>query len=89
MICSDKWVVQLVVDQCKARNISHWVFSPGSRNAPFAITVDSDPYFHTTVIHDERSAAFFALGLAEQLNQFQLTDLKHGLIKEMDKPFAN
>ena len=69
MICSDKWVVQLVVDQCKARNISHWVFSPGSRNAPFAITVDYDPYFHTTVIHDERSAAFFALGLAEQLNQ--------------------
>jgi 2-succinyl-5-enolpyruvyl-6-hydroxy-3-cyclohexene-1-carboxylate synthase len=69
MICSDKWVVQLVVDQCKARNISHWVFSPGSRNAPFAITVDSDPYFHTTVIHDERSAAFFALGMAERLNQ--------------------
>ncbi|MEY3049925.1 MAG: 2-succinyl-5-enolpyruvyl-6-hydroxy-3-cyclohexene-carboxylic-acid synthase, partial [Bacteroidota bacterium] len=69
MICSDKWVVQLVVDQCKARNISHWVFSPGSRNAPFAITVDSDPYFHTTVIHDERSAAFFALGIAERLNQ--------------------
>jgi 2-succinyl-5-enolpyruvyl-6-hydroxy-3-cyclohexene-1-carboxylate synthase len=69
MICSDKWVVQLVVDQCKAHNISHWVFSPGSRNAPFSITVDSDPYFHTTVIHDERSAAFFALGLAEQLNK--------------------
>ena len=69
MICSDKWVVQLVVDQCKAHNISHWVFSPGSRNAPFAITIDSDPYFHTTVIHDERSAAFFALGMAERLNQ--------------------
>ena len=69
MICSDKWVVQLVVDQCKAHEIAHWVFSPGSRNAPFSITVDSDPYFHTTVIHDERSAAFFALGLAEQLNK--------------------
>ena len=69
MICSDKWVVQLVVDQCKAHEIAHWVFSPGSRNAPFSITVDSDPFFHTTVIHDERSAAFFALGLAEQLNK--------------------
>lgn len=69
MICSDKWVVQLVVDQCKAHNIAQWVFSPGSRNAPFAITVDSDPFFHTTVIHDERSAAFFALGLAERLNK--------------------
>jgi len=69
MICSDKWVVQLVVDQCKAHEIAHWVFSPGSRNAPFSITVDSDSYFHTTVIHDERSAAFFALGMAERLNK--------------------
>ncbi|MFM7596074.1 MAG: 2-succinyl-5-enolpyruvyl-6-hydroxy-3-cyclohexene-1-carboxylic-acid synthase [Flavobacteriales bacterium] len=69
MICSDKWVVQLVVDQCKAHEIAHWVFSPGSRNAPFAITVDSDPFFQTIVIHDERSAAFFALGLAERLNK--------------------
>jgi 2-succinyl-5-enolpyruvyl-6-hydroxy-3-cyclohexene-1-carboxylate synthase len=69
MNCSDKWVVQLVVDQCKAHGISHWVFSPGSRNAPFAITVDSDPFFKTTVIHDERSAAFFALGMAERLQQ--------------------
>lgn len=69
MICSDKWVVQLVVDQCKAHQIAHWVFSPGSRNAPFAITVDSDPFYQTTVIHDERSAAFFALGLAERLNK--------------------
>lgn len=69
MICSDKWVVQLVVDQCKAHEIAHWVFSPGSRNAPFSITVDSDSYFQTTVIHDERSAAFFALGMAERLNK--------------------
>lgn len=69
MICSDKWVVQLVVDQCKAHEIAHWVFSPGSRNAPFSISVDSDSYFHTTVIHDERSAAFFALGMAERLNK--------------------
>lgn len=68
MICSDKWVVQLVVDQCKTHHIAHWVFSPGSRNAPFSITVDSDPFFESFVIHDERSAAFFALGMAERLN---------------------
>lgn len=69
MVCSDKWVVQLTVDQCKAHNIRHWVFSPGSRNAPFAITVDNDPFFETTVIHDERSAAFFALGMAESIGK--------------------
>ena len=67
MNCSDKWVVQMLVDQCKAHGVRHWVFSPGSRNAPFAITVDADPFFKTTVIHDERSAAFFALGMAEKM----------------------
>lgn len=63
MITSDKWVVQLVVDQCKAHGIHKIVFSPGSRNSPFVIAFDEDPDFQTYVIHDERAAAFFALGL--------------------------
>ncbi|MFM7565803.1 MAG: 2-succinyl-5-enolpyruvyl-6-hydroxy-3-cyclohexene-1-carboxylic-acid synthase [Flavobacteriales bacterium] len=66
MVCSDKWVVQLVVDQCALHGITHWVFSPGSRNAPFALSVDNHPAMEATVIVDERSAAFFALGLAER-----------------------
>ena len=66
MVCSDKWVVQLVVDQCALHGITHWVFSPGSRNAPFALSLDNHPEMEATVIVDERSAAFYALGIAEK-----------------------
>ncbi|MEN9400071.1 MAG: 2-succinyl-5-enolpyruvyl-6-hydroxy-3-cyclohexene-carboxylic-acid synthase [Bacteroidota bacterium] len=47
--------------------MKHVVCSPGSRNAPFMIAFDEHPEIKTYVIHDERSAAFFALGLAQQL----------------------
>lgn len=69
MLTSDKMIVQLVVDQCEAHEIKKIVFSPGSRNAPFAISFDENPYFETFVIHDERSAAFFALGMAQELDE--------------------
>jgi 2-succinyl-5-enolpyruvyl-6-hydroxy-3-cyclohexene-1-carboxylate synthase len=42
------------------------VLSPGSRNAPFAIAFDAHPDIQTLVIHDERAAAFVALGLAQE-----------------------
>lgn len=66
MLTSDKEVVQLIVDQCQLHNIKTLVFSPGSRNSPLAIAFDEDKFFRTFVIHDERSAAFFALGLAQE-----------------------
>ncbi|MFM2038775.1 MAG: 2-succinyl-5-enolpyruvyl-6-hydroxy-3-cyclohexene-carboxylic-acid synthase [Bacteroidota bacterium] len=69
MITSSKWTVQLIIDQCVEHGVVHWVFSPGSRNAPLAIAAEHHPAIETVVIHDERSAAFFALGLAEQLGQ--------------------
>lgn len=69
MLASDKILVQLIVDQCEANGIKKIVFSPGSRNAPFAITFDENPYFDTFVIHDERVAAFFAIGLSQELNE--------------------
>jgi 2-succinyl-5-enolpyruvyl-6-hydroxy-3-cyclohexene-1-carboxylate synthase len=69
MITSNKWTVQLVVDQCVGHGVVQWVFSPGSRNAPLAIAAEHHPAIETVVIHDERSAAFFAVGLAEQTRQ--------------------
>jgi 2-succinyl-5-enolpyruvyl-6-hydroxy-3-cyclohexene-1-carboxylate synthase len=69
MITSSKWTVQLIIDQSVEHGVVHWVFSPGSRNAPLAIAAEHHPAIETVVIHDERSAAFFALGLAEQLGQ--------------------
>jgi 2-succinyl-5-enolpyruvyl-6-hydroxy-3-cyclohexene-1-carboxylate synthase len=50
-------------------NIKNVVISPGSRNAPLIIAFDSHPNIKTYVIHDERSAAFFALGLIDELQE--------------------
>ncbi|NBR14602.1 MAG: 2-succinyl-5-enolpyruvyl-6-hydroxy-3-cyclohexene-1-carboxylic-acid synthase [Crocinitomicaceae bacterium] len=69
MLSSDKLMVQLVVDQCEIHGIRKIVFSPGSRNAPLAISFDENPAFETHIIHDERSAAFFALGMAQELGE--------------------
>ena len=49
--------------------IQHLVLSSGSRNIPFVSTVETDPRFHCYSVVDERNAAFFALGLAQQLNE--------------------
>ncbi len=40
---------------------------PGSRNAPLIIGFSENPYFKVYSIVDERSAAFFALGIAQQM----------------------
>ena len=69
MLSSDKKVVQLLIDQCYHHGVRNVIISPGSRNAPFSISFDEHPSIQTYVIHDERSAAFFALGMSEQLNQ--------------------
>ena len=57
---------QAVVYHCKQRNIENIVISPGSRNAPLTLGFTEDPFFKCYSIVDERSAAFFALGLAQQ-----------------------
>lgn len=69
MITSDKRTVQFIIDQCVAHDVTHFVLSPGSRNAPFVIALDAHPDIECVVIHDERSAAFFALGMAQQLDK--------------------
>ena len=58
--------VQIVVDLLKKHEVSNIVFSPGSRNAPLVIGFNGDDYFKSKIIVDERSAAFFALGLSQK-----------------------
>jgi 2-succinyl-5-enolpyruvyl-6-hydroxy-3-cyclohexene-1-carboxylate synthase len=53
----------------KKRGIEHLIVSPGSRNAPVVSVFCSDPEFKCLTIVDERSAAFFALGMAQQLGK--------------------
>ncbi len=43
------------------------LISPGSRNAPLTISFAIDPFFKTYSVVDERCAAFFAMGMAQQL----------------------
>ena len=60
---------QTVVQLCKAKGIKHIVLSPGSRNAPLTIGFTYDEYFTCYSIVDERSAAFFALGIIQKLRE--------------------
>jgi len=60
-------LAQTVVELCKAHKIEHIVISPGSRNAPLTLGFTNDHYFKCYSIVDERSAAFFALGIAQQI----------------------
>ena len=60
---------QTVVTLCKTHGVKHIVISPGSRNAPLTIGFTSDTFFSCYSIVDERCAAFFALGIAQQLQE--------------------
>lgn len=57
-----------VVKACKSKGVKNIIISPGSRNAPLTISFTEDPFFNCFSIVDERSAAFFALGMAVQQN---------------------
>ena len=59
-------LAQTILKACKAYGIKDVVISPGSRNAPLTLGFTNDPYFNTISIIDERCAAFFGLGMAQQ-----------------------
>ena len=61
-----KELAQLVLQQCVANNVENVVISPGSRNAPLTIGFVNHPKINTLSVVDERSAGFFALGIAQQ-----------------------
>ena len=61
-----KELAQLVISACTQFNIETVVISPGSRNAPLTIGFYNHPAIETLSIVDERCAAFFALGIAQQ-----------------------
>lgn len=62
-------LAQTVVRLCEAAGIERIVICAGSRNAPLTNGFVSLPFFKTYSIVDERAAAFFALGMAQQLQK--------------------
>jgi len=59
-------LAQLVVKYCEKYNVNTVVISPGSRNAPLTIGFSESVKIKALSIVDERCAAFFALGIAQQ-----------------------
>lgn len=62
-------LAQSILQLFKEKNIQHIVISPGSRNAPLTIGFTNDSFFTCYSIVDERCAAFFGLGIAQQIKQ--------------------
>jgi len=52
-----------LVDEWIGRGVRHAVVAPGSRSTPMAVAITDRDELAVHVVHDERSAAFVALGL--------------------------
>ena len=62
-------LAQSIIQILLAKGIKNIVISPGSRNAPLTIGFVNNPNFVCYSIADERCAAFFALGIAQQIQE--------------------
>ncbi|MDC3132739.1 thiamine pyrophosphate-binding protein [Flavobacteriaceae bacterium] len=59
-------LAQTLVRLFEIKKIKYVVICAGSRNAPLTNGFVANPYFHTYSMVDERAAAFFGLGIAQQ-----------------------
>ncbi|MCB0768794.1 MAG: 2-succinyl-5-enolpyruvyl-6-hydroxy-3-cyclohexene-1-carboxylic-acid synthase [Flavobacteriales bacterium] len=68
MPTSDHLAAAELARLCAAKGIQHAIISPGSRSAPLVIAFNAQAGIECMQVIDERSAAFFALGMAQQLH---------------------
>ena len=61
--------VQILISLLKKHGIKNLVLSAGQSNNTFVRSVETDSDFTCYSVVDERSAAFFAMGLSQQLNE--------------------
>src|SRR5690606_8238720 len=67
MNTSDHFTAAAIARLCAEGGVQHVVICPGSRNAPLVIAFNAEARITPYQVIDERSAGFFALGLAQQL----------------------
>ncbi len=58
--------VGAIIDELATGGVTNFVVCPGSRSTPLALAVARHPLARVWVLLDERSAGFFALGIAQQ-----------------------
>lgn len=66
---TDNQTVQILISLLKEFGVRHAVLSPGVRNVPIVHSIEQDKAFECYSVVDERSAAYFGLGLALQTNE--------------------
>ena len=69
MSYSDKENINILCAVMVGQGITHAVVCPGSRNAPIVHNLNECLQVKCYPVTDERSAGFFALGMAEQLGE--------------------
>ena len=57
--------IQILLSLLKQHGIRHIVLSAGTRHVPLAHSMENDSFFHCYSVVDERSAAYFAIGLSK------------------------
>lgn len=60
---------QIIIALLKEYGIRRCVLSAGARNVPFVHSVEQDSFFECYSVVDERSAGYFALGLAQETQE--------------------
>ncbi|MDX2304415.1 MAG: 2-succinyl-5-enolpyruvyl-6-hydroxy-3-cyclohexene-1-carboxylic-acid synthase [Microscillaceae bacterium] len=62
-------IIYNIAEICARKNVRQWMLSPGSRVAPLTIALSRHPQIKSFTMSDERSAAFTAFGMAQQLSK--------------------
>lgn len=66
MISTDKLSCNILADLLIAHGVRHVIVSPGSRNTPLIVALTRRAELESSVVIDERSAGFIALGIGIQ-----------------------